>query len=142
MKNRLNCVLLVDDDEPTNFLNEMVINSTNATDYVHTTQTAMEALDFLTQNGKYERSKFQYATPDLIFLDINMPGLNGWDFLEEFQKMEVKDKDKIVIVLLTNSYNPDDERKAREIKEVYAYKHKPLTIAAVNDIIANYFTQT
>lgn len=134
MKEKLNCILLIDDDEPTNFINELVIKKAACTQKIVVKQGAREALEYLMskEDGEHPR-------PDLIFLDINMPAMNGWDFLEEYRKLDELQKGKIVIVMLTTSLNPDDEEKARKIKEINDFKSKPLTKEILQEILLRYY---
>src|SRR6478609_8398410 len=134
MKEKLNCILLIDDDEPTNFINELVIKKANCTHKIVAKQGAREALEYLRSQEDGE-----HPCPDLIFLDINMPAMNGWDFLEEYRKLDEKQKGRIVIVMLTTSLNPDDEEKARGIKEINDFKSKPLTKEILEEILKKYY---
>lgn len=134
MKEKLNCILLIDDDEPTNFINELVIKKAGCTHKIVAKQGAREALEYLMsqEDGAHPR-------PDLIFLDINMPAMNGWDFLEEYRKLHELQKGQIIIVMLTTSLNPDDEEKASRIKEINDFKSKPLTKEILQEILHRYF---
>ncbi|WP_020533064.1 response regulator [Flexithrix dorotheae] len=131
MKKKLNCILLVDDDEPTNFLHEMVISDFDCTEKIVSVQDGNEALEYLKSSHKDK--------PDLIFLDINMPGMNGWEFLEAYQHLEEKQKVSVVVMMLTTSLNPDDEIKAKKYDLIHGYKKKPLTEEILKEIIHTYF---
>ena len=87
---KLNCVLLIDDDESTNFLHEIIINQSKITKQVIAHQSGSSALEYL-----QSKMNGEYPQPDLIFLDINMPGMNGWEFLEEYKKLEEAQQGKI-----------------------------------------------
>lgn len=90
MTKKVKCILLIDDDEPTNFLHKIVISDSGRAEKVVEVQSGFEALDYL---EKMEDGK--YPQPDLIFLDINMPAMNGWEFLEEYDKLDEGKKVKL-----------------------------------------------
>jgi CheY-like chemotaxis protein len=76
--------------------------------------------------------------PDIIFLDINMPELSGFDFLEEFGKLSNFDKKSINIYILSSSTNPVDYEKAKKQKYCRGFINKPLSIPHVKHVIADY----
>jgi CheY-like chemotaxis protein len=134
MRKKINCILLIDDDKSTNFLHKIIIEETGVSEKVEAVQTGQEALDYL------ERKKEGvYPRPDLIFLDINMPGMNGWEFLEEYEKLDDNIKGEIMIMMLTTSINPDDEEKAKNTKFINGFLNKPLTTEALEKIIDDHF---
>jgi len=136
MERKLNCVLLIDDDEPTNFLNQIIIESTGCTEQIKTVQSGEEALEYLTHTCSSDKT---LPCPDLIFLDINMPAMNGWEFLEKYRKLEKKYKGKVMIVMLTTSLFPEDRLYAREIPEISAFENKPLTEEKLDNILKKFF---
>ena len=134
MRKKINCILLIDDDKSTNFLHKIIIEETGVSEKVEAVQSGQEALDYL------ERKKEGvYPRPDLIFLDINMPGMNGWEFLEEYEKLDDNIKGEIMIMMLTTSINPDDEEKAKNTKFINGFLNKPLTTEALEKIIDDHF---
>lgn len=142
MKKKLSTVLLIDDDEPTNFINRYVINETNCAKSIKAVQSAEEALKYLSQcSPAIGAASDALAAPDLIFLDINMPGLSGWDFLEEYRKLPGHQKEKTVIVMLTTSLNPDDKMRAQTIREVADFKSKNLTPEMLSELLKVYFPE-
>lgn len=128
---RIKTVLLIDDDDATNFIHKKIVQSSGLVDVVYVARGGEEALLFL-GNDKNEREKI---IPDLIFLDINMPAMDGWEFLVQYEKLKHLKKENIVVVMLTTSLNPDDEVKAKGIKEVYGYRNKPLTRTMLEEIV-------
>jgi CheY-like chemotaxis protein len=134
----LDCVLLVDDDTPTNFLHKKVIERTGLELDVHALTSAMDALEFLTCTGKYEGTQ-QMSRPGIIFLDINMPGMNGWEFMDAYRNLSESQKARIVVIMLTTSLNVDDRERAEQDKDIATFYHKPLRPHMVMDLINQYF---
>ncbi len=136
IKKKLNCVLLIDDDEPTNFYNEMLIKQAGFAEKVVAVQSGLEALDYLKskEDGEHPR-------PDLIFLDINMPAMNGWEFLEEYKRLDKSQKGRIVVVMLTTSLNPDDKMRSEGIQEITDFMNKPLTKEMLKATLEKYFSE-
>jgi CheY-like chemotaxis protein len=135
----LNCVLLVDDDVPTNYIHRRIVQNTNIEVNVKSITSAQEALDYLTFSGKYEHD--DTLRPGIIFLDINMPGMSGWDFMEEYGKIDAAHKARTIVIMLTTSLNPDDELMASANKEIVTYMHKPLNEDAFVKIAGKYFEE-
>jgi CheY-like chemotaxis protein len=138
MKQKLSCILLIDDDEPTNFLNRMTLEQAGCADHIQVVQSGQEALDFLVRRGKFQGIT-DCPHPDLIFLDVNMPAMDGWEFLDQYQRLRPEQKAPIVMIMLTTSLNPDDEARARAIPEVSGFENKPLRIERVKQILQYYF---
>ena len=131
MKKKLNCIFLVDDDTEDNYFHQIVINDMNVTDTIQVARNGLEALQFLTKENQ--------TIPELIFLDINMPKMNGWEFLEAYQKLSAAEKGKVVVVMLTTSLNPADQKRAEQFPEIASFSSKPLTESALTEILKRYF---
>jgi CheY-like chemotaxis protein len=131
MSVKLRNVLLIDDDSITNFLHQTVLSEAKIAEKVVVTETVTEALQFLKTEVEEE--------PELIFLDLNLPGLSGWDFIEEYRKIKSSEQPKSVLVILTTSMNPEDHKKADSITEVAEFRRKPMTVGMVNEIAVKYF---
>lgn len=132
--NKLDCILLIDDDIPTNFYNKKVIEKLNCTNHIEVCTSAEDGLAFL-------KSKFKDGLPpqpELIFLDINMPTMDGWEFLDEYESLPEPQKGKVVVVMLTTSVNPDDEKRALE-KGIKGFARKPLTANILQQLIEEHF---
>ena len=131
----LNCILLVDDDPPTNFLHHRLLEKMNLAARIIVARNGEEALDYL-RNCELEGGA-GYPYPDLIFLDINMPRMDGWEFLEHFRLQNLAAQYPMTIVMLTNSPNPDDRIRAGRMPEVKGFYSKPLSRDMLNGIIDN-----
>lgn len=125
---KLNCILLIDDDEITNFINLNLLEDLQMASQIEITTNGKEALEFLEKN--YQET----SCPELILLDINMPMLDGFEFLEQFQKLDLKNKDKAKMVVLTTSNNPKDIEKLQEYG-VENLINKPLTKEKLENLI-------
>ena len=139
MKPKLNCVLVIDDDEATNFFNYMIIEKSGCTDHIKVIQTGQDALDYLSNSIRIKNREDDFPCPELIFLDINMPAMNGWEFIEKFRKLEKGQKGKIVMVMLTTSLFPEDVIIAKEVPEISCFENKPLTADKLNSILKKHF---
>ena len=131
MKNKIDCVLLVDDDDGHNYLTRMVIEDAAIARHIRTAWNGKEAIDYLTGN----------PPPELILLDINMPVMDGWDFMAEYRRLEDAQKRRIMIVMLTTSANPDDRERARTFPDISGFQCKPLTPEALEEVVRKYFTE-
>lgn len=133
MIKKINCIMLVDDNMDDNFYHERIIRKNNAADTIVVKETGLEALEYL------ESTRDPANTlPDLIILDINMPGMNGWEFLEEFKKLDEELQSKMVVIMLTTSVNPADEAMAKTYDVLADFKTKPLTKEMLEDILTKY----
>ena len=139
-EHKLNCILLIDDDLATNFINKRILQKANLTEYIHVTLNGKEALEYLSKKGEFE-SITEYPQPQLILLDINMPVMDGWEFIEAYQNLEIENKEDITIVMLSSSSNPADKAKAESIEVVAEFRQKPMNKAALFDIITTNFPE-
>ena len=128
--------MLVDDNPDDNFFHERVIMKNDFADFVIAKESGLEALDFLKQP---KNSKI--AHPNLIFLDINMPEMNGWEFLEEYEQLEVSQKGEVVLTMLSNSIDERDRERAQQYKSVHGFYSKPLNEEYLANILQTYFSQ-
>ncbi len=131
MNVKLKCVLLVDDDEAVNFINKMVLKRVDCAEEIEIAENGMEAIQYLEK-----RLDEGVPQPELILLDINMPLLNGWEFLEKYRQIKERMQREATIVMLTTSSNPDDRMRAESIGEVKGFISKPLTVEKMEKIVA------
>lgn len=136
MKKELKCVMLVDDDQNDNFFHKREINKNNSEINVLTKTSGLEAIHYL-KSMKQD----QEIRPDLVFLDINMPVMNGWEFLKEFSLLDKEIRSGIIVMMLTSSMNPADETRAKSWDFVSEYFNKPLNKIMFADIVGKYFGQ-
>lgn len=136
MKHPLNCILLVDDNPDDNLFHERVIRKTGCTKNIVAKQSGKAALEYLRSKADHPE-----AHPDLIFLDINMPGMNGWEFLDAYNLLDDPLKSRVVVVMLTTSVNPDDREKANTILSISSFQTKPLTVKILLEILQEHFEE-
>lgn len=124
MAKKIQSVLLVDDDPIVNHIHTLWIKKTEKVEDIQVVLNGKEALDFLIEQSEHGHTGF----PELIFLDINMPVMDGWEFLEEYRNIRRSMNLPLCkIYMLTSSPNPDDEARALKIPEVDGYFHKPIS---------------
>jgi len=132
--NKLKNVLLIDDSESDNFYHSRKIKKLGITDNIHICYSGEEALEYL----KSELDGI-HPQPTLIFLDINMPGMNGWEFLEEYEKLELSQQGEVVLTMLSNSIDERDKLRAQKYKSVHGFYSKPLKEDYLTVILESYF---
>ncbi len=135
MRPKLNKILLIDDSDADNFIHQRVIRKADVAQNIIVRNNGQDALDYLTA----EDENGNYPVPELIFLDINMPAMNGWEFLEHYDKLEPEKKAGIIVCMLTTSVAEADKQKAGELPMVEIFLHKPLTQEVLATIMDEYF---
>lgn len=138
MPPKLNLILLVDDDDTTNFVNKRLLTRLNVAEEILALTNGQEAMDYL-QNSCGVNKKEGVTCPDLIFLDIKMPVMDGFSFLEAYEAADLDMDDPIIIMMLTSSASFYDLEKLKEFKKVKKHLSKSLTEADVKDILKEYF---
>jgi CheY-like chemotaxis protein len=136
MEKKLKSIVLIDDDEPTNYLHKLILKKIDCVEHIEVFQTGKDAINYL---SKLKDHNSEVIRPDIIFLDINMPKMNGWEFIEQFRK--IKREENITVIMLTTSLNPDDELLSEKIPEIKTFINKPLTRAMMEEIIKEYFSK-
>jgi len=119
---RFSRVMLIDDNDIDNLINSRIITSHNFASFVDVRTTTESALDYLRALAADSPN-----IPSVIFLDLNMPIMDGFAFLEEFEKMADHIKRSSKVVVLSSSISPDDINKASTNAYVVKYINKPLS---------------
>jgi CheY-like chemotaxis protein len=114
-------IVIIDDSDPDLLYARVVVEQARIADEVLTFGTAAEALEFLAASPK---------PVDLILLDINMPEMSGFEFLDRFEALPAPHRQTAVVVMLTSSPDPQDRSRAQTYSVVRAYVVKPLDLDA------------
>ncbi|WP_298976581.1 response regulator [uncultured Roseobacter sp.] len=130
----LGTVLLVDDDKVTNLMHQRILDRSGLVDSIDVATDGLAALEYL--EARVNDNK---PMPELILLDINMPRLNGFEFLERYAKLPVpfRSSSTLIIMLSTSVLREDMERAHRD-PHVYRFITKPIDKSDVQTIIHEY----
>ena len=127
-------VFLIDDNDIVNFINRKTMESCSFSDNIIEYTSAKKALKFLD-----EASKDSDQIPDLIFLDIKMQLMSGFEFLEGFGKLPPEVTEKVKIIMLTSSLHDSDKELALKYKNVVDFLNKPITKDKLSNINKSHF---
>jgi len=119
-------VMLIDDNEIDNLINQKMIEAASIAEHIYIHTGARSAIEFLRNLEKLDMET-KNVMPEVIFLDIDMPLMDGFQFLDEFDKLSEETKKKCKVVMLTSSINPQDVNKSKRYSYVKKYINKPLS---------------
>ncbi|MFZ6052263.1 response regulator [Halocola ammonii] len=128
---KFNCVLLVDDDQVSNFLHKEVLEGMHIADHMHESRNGYEALSFVKEHCIPVQES---ECPDLILLDIKMPVMNGFEFLEELDAFKNELNRNFKIVIVSSSTNPNDREQSQKFS-IDGYIDKPLSASKLEQIV-------
>ncbi len=123
-------ILLIDDDEISNFLNKSMIKKSGLFEEVHVLNNAVFALEFLK-----ELESASKPFPDVILLDLMMPVMDGFEFLKELDKMDSRLQKSLKIVMLTSSLDPKDRISALNNPKVIGFLSKPINQTKISELL-------
>jgi CheY-like chemotaxis protein len=130
MKQKLKSILLIDDDTATNFINAHLLRMLGCAETIVIKENGREAIEYLKETG---------LQPDLIFLDINMPCMNGWEFLEAYRLLDPALAEHVTIIMLTTSPQLEDQIKAADTPEIAEFRNKPLNKEMLQSVLDRHF---
>jgi len=122
-------VLVIDDAKIDRYMAEKIMKKYDFTDTVVMVESAMDGLELLEACLENPGS-----LPELIFLDINMPQMSGFDFLDEYARFPEDIKKKCIIIMLSSSIHPEDKYRAMESPYVYKFLSKPLNADKLQEV--------
>lgn len=136
----LDTILLIDDDDTTNYLNKRLLIRLQVARKIQVANNGEEAIHYLLTHCQALTSE-EEDRPELIFLDIKMPVMDGFEFLEEYNKLRPQLGCPSVISMLTSSASNLDINRLQQYGTVSKYLTKPLTERKVSEIMEEFFPE-
>lgn len=133
---KLGCVLLIDDSDADNFIHTRRLNKMEVAREIVVRANGREGLQYFTTplpDGSHP------TRPDLLFLDINMPVMDGWEFLDEYQNLPEDRRARVTIAMLTSSIGDPDYARSRSYSVVDGHESKPLTKEKITTLLDRHF---
>jgi two-component system, chemotaxis family, chemotaxis protein CheY len=127
--NRVSIVSVIDDDDLFQFIMKKLLIASRVVDLILPFPNGKDAFDYFQENKHFEDS-----LPDIVFLDIKMPIMNGWQFLEKFSKVSYAKK-HIRIYICTTSVNSKDEEISRQFSLLSGYFIKPISRDQIEEVL-------
>jgi len=128
-----NYVMLVDDSELNNFINQKTIEANHFANKVYLNTGSKSAIEFL-KNLEIAGTETSNFFPEVIFVDLNMPMIDGFQFIEHLKNILPNNFKAIKLVILTSSITPSDKERAQKISKEIVFLNKPLTKEMLNQI--------
>lgn len=130
-------ILLVDDNEDDNLYHRILLQESGVVSEIDEVYNGQEAMDYLQCIGDYAyRKKQANRQPQVIFLDLQMPVMDGWEFIKAYRSLDEKHRAEMLVVLLTNSKEGQDV--LGDTDKHYEYMSKPLTQRKIDQMVAHY----
>lgn len=131
---KIPCILLVDDDKTTNYINELIIRRADLTDELLIAHNGRDAIEMIRKRCEESGS----GVPELIILDINMPVMDGFEFLERVKAIDCLNAHSAVVAVLTTSLDSRDIARVKA-SGVSEFLSKPLTKQDLNRLFEKHF---
>jgi CheY-like chemotaxis protein len=129
-------ILLIDDSEATNRLNTFQLNSAGLSNNIDSVSGCMEGITYL-----HQLLKRKEALPDIIFLDLKMPELDGFDFLDRLKESSSECLRKIKVIILSATINPEEFQESKKYDNVIAFYTKALDVVKLEGLIRSFFPE-
>lgn len=123
----LDSILFIDDDPITLMLCKMVTKKASFSNEIATSKNGEEALQYFNTLKEIGPNNELKKQPQLIFLDLNMPVMGGWEFLESFSTSEYDDYNKTKVIILSSTIDPEDLEKSKKYPMVIDFLSKPIS---------------
>ncbi|WP_160114759.1 response regulator [Aquimarina sp. AU474] len=127
-------VLLIDDNKATLFIQKKIMLQHDKFRNILTFSEGSLALEYLKMISVNFIKK-----PQLILLDLNMPSMNGWEFIEQYNQLDNNIIDHTRLVVLTTSHHPENISRSKNVKGINEFMEKPLSKPMLDRILENYF---
>lgn len=132
MRKRIQHVLLVDDSKATNFFNKMMIQKTDLVENISIAENGAEALNY------FDVTTEPLDPPEIVFLDLNMPVMDGWEFLDNYNRLDYINKNSIIILMLGTNLLEEDQKKMDGYAFIKGGSEKMLTKNFVTNLVEEY----
>lgn len=129
---KLGCVLLIDDSEADNFIHTRRLNKMNLADDIVVRTNGQEGIRYFTEEDAVAR-------PDILFLDINMPVMDGWEFLDRYQQLPAEQRARLTVLMIASSVSDGDHERANGYTCIDSRQTKPLTREKVRELLEEHF---
>lgn len=121
---KFSTVMIIDDSEMDNFLNKMILETMHYSEKIITYTNPVHALNYFKE--QVNASQDMVRIPQVVFLDINMPIMSGFDFLEQFKQLPDNVKTGVKFYVISSSEDPEDLEKIKGYDNILKYLYKPL----------------
>lgn len=128
-------IMLVDDDFSTSRFHQIVLERLPTTKNIIFSRNGKEALDYLLRQDEFEDKTKEFIQPDLILIDLNMPVMNGFRFIELYTKTKEFKINKPKIVVLSTSLISEEKEKIESNEDIDMFLNKPLTKEMVTNLM-------
>jgi len=135
-------IMFIDDDDIVKMVGAKVLKRIDYTNKISYFSNGLDALENILSRINNNEIKVE-NDPVLILLDINMPKMDAWEFMNEFTLLAPEMKDKFKIVIVSSSMNPEDKSKAFSYAEIEDYTNKPLSVSIFKEFLLkhNYYKE-
>ncbi len=124
-------IMLIDDSDIDNMVNKHILSKNMVAEHIIVFTSANDALTYFSEN---KTTTDEMLIPKIILLDINMPIMNGFGFLVEFEKITADNLKNTKVIMLTSSVDPNDIRRSKDYSSVISFISKPLSLEHLDEI--------